>query len=78
LRFFSDNQRHLVCWPYSIEGLHEMARQLGIGRWWFHPGRLAHYDVPKRRITEVAARTEVVSARTILAIVKGEAPPPAP
>lgn len=75
MRFFSDNQRHLVCWPYSLEGLREMAKTLGIKRCWFHGGRYAHYDIPKLRREEIAAKTEVVDARTILRIIKGGEPP---
>lgn len=72
MRYLSDNMRHLVCEPYSIEGLHAMAEVLGINRCWFHSGRLAHYDIPKRRILEIALRTEVVDSRTILKVIKGE------
>jgi len=72
MRYFSDAQRHLVCWPYSVEGLHQMAAVLGIHRCWFHAGRLAHYDVPKKRIAEIALKTEVVSGREILNIIKGK------
>jgi len=75
LRYFSDSMRHLVCWPYSIENLHAMALDLRIHRCWFHLGHYAHYDIPKRRVAEIAQRTEVVSPRVILAIVKGGAPP---
>jgi hypothetical protein len=78
--------RHLVCWPYSIQNLHDMAAKFRLHRCWFHASkprtlgsssenRLAHYDIPKRRMAEIAAQTEVVSARIILAICKGEAPP---
>lgn len=56
--------------PYSVENLHLMAAALGIKRCWFHSGRLAHYDVPKLRIEEIANRTEVVSGRRILEIIK--------
>ena len=72
MRYLSDGSRHLVCEPYSIEGLHAMAEALGIKRCWFHGGRLAHYDIPKRRILEIAARTEVVDSRIILKVIKGE------
>ncbi|TXH10923.1 MAG: DUF4031 domain-containing protein [Spirochaetes bacterium] len=74
MRFLSDNQRHLVCFPYSIDGLHQMAKELKIGRWWFHSGRLAHYDIPKKRMAEIALKTEVVSPRVILKVIKGESP----
>ncbi len=73
LRFFSDARgRHLVCWPYSIANLHRMAAELGLKRCWFHAGRLAHYDMPKTRIEELTARTEVVSSKDVLRIIKGE------
>lgn len=76
MRFFFDGRsRHLVCWPYSPENLHIMALQLGIKRCWYHAGRLAHYDVPKRDIGRIAELAEVVSSRTILDIVKGLTPP---
>lgn len=75
LRFFSDNGRHLVCYPFSVENLHAMAAELQLKRAWFHAGRHPHYDIPKRRIKEIASRTEVVSGRTILAIAKGGPPP---
>lgn len=61
-----------MCLPYSVENLHRMAEDLGIKRCWFHGGRLAHYDMPKRRIVEITAKCELVGAREILRIVKGE------
>lgn len=67
LRFYTDGKRHLVCRPYSIENLHVMADQLGIKRCWFHSD---HYDVPKRRMVEIAEKCEFVSSREILAIIK--------
>lgn len=72
MRFLSDSMRHLVCVPYNVENLHAMAEALGIKRCWFHGGDHAHYDIPKRRIAEIAAKTEVVSAREILKVIKGE------
>lgn len=74
VEYFSDTQRHLICWPYSIENLHQMATALQINRCWFHPGRHAHYDLPKRRIAEIAVKTHVVSTREILDIIKGKEP----
>lgn len=65
--------RHLICVPYSIENLHRMAEDLGIKRCWFHSGAsYPHYDIPKRRIAEITAKCELVSARHILAIIKGD------
>jgi hypothetical protein len=86
LRIFSDNQRHLVCWPYTLENLHATAQFLGIKRCWFHGGRRkdgdrnlnagnAHYDVPKKRVEEIYARTERLTTREVLSIIKGGLPP---
>lgn len=72
LKFFCD-QRHLVCVPYSVENLHEMAKQLDIKRCWFHAdAKYAHYDIPKKRVAEIKAKCNVVSVKDILKIVKGE------
>lgn len=72
LRFFCDNERHLVCVPYSVENLHLMARELQVKRCWFHSSsHFPHYDIPKRRISEITARCTLVSSRDILSIVKG-------
>ena len=70
--YYCDNMRHLVCYPYSIEGLHAMAKDLDIKRCWFHssPGH-HHYDIPKRRIEEIQGKCKIVPGRTILSIMKG-------
>ncbi len=70
--FFCDAARHLVCWPYSVAGLHRMAEALRINRCWFHAGAsYAHYDIPKTRVAEIQARCRVVSSKDILKIAKG-------
>jgi len=74
VRYLSDKARHLVCFPYSVEGLHRMARELGIGRHWFHKGNHAHYDIPKARFGKVQARTEVVSSKVIVRVCQGSSP----
>lgn len=75
MTYYSDNSRHLVCFPFSVENLHEMARVLSINRCWFHASpRFPHYDIPKKRLSEIAAKTTVVSSRMILKICKGEIP----
>lgn len=68
MKFVCDNARHLVCVPYTIDGLHAMARELGIKRCWFHRN---HYDIPARRIAEITAKCEVVDSRTIVRIIRG-------
>ena len=70
LEYVTDGRRHLVCRPYSVENLHTMAAQLGIGRHWFHTGELAHYDIPVRRKDEVEALCTLVSSREIVAIIR--------
>lgn len=67
MEYFSDNLRHLVCKPYSIENLHTMAEALNLKRCWFHKN---HYDIPKKRINEIQAQTKVVSPKEILNIIK--------
>lgn len=76
MTFYCDDARHLVCVPYSVPNLHAMAAALGINRCWFHAGaKYPHYDIPKRRITEIKAKCVVVSSREILAICKGRESP---
>ena len=70
MKYYSDNSRHLVCIPYSIDNLHVMAETLGIKRCWFHNSKHPHYDIPKRRVAEIQAKTEVVSTFQILNIIK--------
>lgn len=72
MKYYCDSMRHLVCLPYSVENLHQMAKDLNIKRCWFHHDSYAHYDIPKRRIAEIQAKCQVVSPRIILGIVKGD------
>jgi predicted metal-dependent HD superfamily phosphohydrolase len=67
MTYFYDNMRHLVCMPYSIENLHKMAEDLNIKRCWFHKD---HYDIPMRRINEIASKAKLVRPREILMIIK--------
>jgi hypothetical protein len=68
IRFYTDGKRHLVCVPYSIENLHAMADQLGIRRCWFHRD---HYDIPKKKLTEVENQCIMVSSKEIVRIING-------
>lgn len=70
MRYITDGQRHLICDPYSVEGLHQMAADLDIKRCWFHAGRFPHYDIPKRRIKEIEAKCTIISPRELLTIIK--------
>ena len=67
MRYLTDKRRHLICIPYSIENLHKMAEQLNIKRCWFHKD---HYDIPKKRISEIEAKCEIVDPKTIVQIVR--------
>lgn len=69
MKYYCDNQRHLVCIPYSIENLHKMADVLNINKCWFHKN---HYDIPKRRIKEIQNKCIIVSSRDIVKIIKEE------
>jgi len=64
--YLCDDQRHLICRPYSEENLHEMAADLGIGRHWFHGD---HYDIPKSRVTQIRKKCEVVTVFDIIEII---------
>lgn len=69
MKYYCDNQRHLVCIPYSIENLHKMAEDLNINKCWFHKN---HYDMPKRRIKEIQEKCIIVNSRDIVKIIKKE------
>ena len=72
VRYLCDGNRHLICLPYTVDGLHAMAAELGIAEHWFHGGRWPHYDLPKGRHADITARpdVEVVSPREILTRIR--------
>jgi len=70
-----DDHRHLVCIPYSLENLHQTAKDLKIGQSWFHAGRLPHYDIPKKRRDEIEALCMRVSSKRIVKIIRGKDDP---
>jgi hypothetical protein len=67
LQYLTDGKRHLICLPYSLENLHNMADKLNIKRCWFHRD---HYDIPKRRKGEIERLCRIISAREIFCIIK--------
>lgn len=69
MKFYCDNKRHLVCVPYSIDNLYQMAIELNINKCWFHKD---HYDIPVRRIDEIKSKCTVVTSRYILYIIKNK------
>lgn len=71
LKYFYDKKRHLVCLPYSIPNLHQMAEDLGIHRCWFDRSSCKpHYDIPLKMRKEVAEKAHFVSQKEILNIIK--------
>lgn len=68
MQYITDGKRHLICVPYSIGNLHLMAKDLNIGRHWFHKD---HYDIPKRRIAEIEERCKIISSKEIVKIIRG-------
>ena len=68
MKYYCDNQRHLVCIPYNISNLHKMANDLNIKKCWFHKN---HYDIPKTRIKEIQEKCIIVSNKDILKIIHG-------
>ena len=66
MEYLCDKNRHLICFPYSIENLHKMAEELNIKRCWFHKD---HYDIPKRRIDEITKKCKVISSKEIVNII---------
>lgn len=70
--YIADNERHLICLPYSIENLHRMASELNIKRCWFHGGRHSHYDIPKKREYEILHRCYKMNSREIYRIIHNQ------
>lgn len=66
-----DDYRHLVCLPYSIDNLHELARCLNIGRHFYHAGRHPHYDIPVRRREALEELLPRVSSTDLVRITQG-------
>lgn len=67
LQYLTDEKRHLICLPYSIDNLHQMAKELDIHPCWFHKD---HYDIPKKRIDEITSKCMIVNSRTIVEVTK--------
>lgn len=70
MKYYCDNNRHLICVPYSIENLHKMANELDIKRGWYHGGDKPHYDIPKKRIQEIKSKCILITSKEILMIIK--------
>lgn len=68
MMYITDRKRHLICLPYSVENLHQMARELDIKRLWFHK---THYDIPKRRIREIENKCVHITSKDLVNITRG-------
>lgn len=68
MEYYCDNQRHLICVPYTLDNLHKMAENLQIKKCWFHKD---HYDIPKRRIKEIQNKCILIESRALAKIVRG-------
>lgn len=65
--FYCDKLRHLVCLPYNVDNLHQMAQNLGINKCWFHHN---HYDIPVTRVEEIMVKCTIVRPRQIMEIIQ--------
>ena len=67
LIYLTDGKRHLICVPYTIPNLHQMAKELGIGAWWFHKN---HYDIPLFAQESVEKRCRKIDSKEIVEIIR--------
>jgi Protein of unknown function (DUF4031) len=65
--YLTDRKRHLICYPYSIDNLHKMAKDLNIKKCWFHKN---HYDIPKKRVEEIESKCLFISSKLIIKIIR--------
>lgn len=66
LQYITDEKRHLICVPYNLDNLHQMAKELKIHKCWFHKN---HYDIPKLRIQEIEKQCKIVDVKNIVEII---------
>lgn len=67
LKYVTDGKRHLICVPYSIENMHQMARELLIKKFWFQKN---HYIIPESREVEIEKKCKKVSQAEIKEIIR--------
>lgn len=70
--YLTDGKRHLICVPYIVQNLHEMAADLNIKRSWFHSSPYPHYDIPKKRIVEIECKCMRISSKDVVRIARGD------
>lgn len=71
LEYYCDNQGHLVCLPYTIDNLHQMANELGLDQSHFksHP-KHAHYLISDNQKDTIMPQCHLVSSKHIIYIVR--------
>lgn len=72
--YLCDDDRHLICLPFSIDNLHKMAEDLGINKCWFHRGKYPHYDIPKKRMNDIKEKCVITDSRSIIIAIKNSLP----
>jgi hypothetical protein len=70
LRYLCDENRHLICLPFSLENMKRMAFELELKRKCLSkvPGK-RFYRIPLGRLDEIMHQCEVVAAWEILEII---------
>jgi hypothetical protein len=71
-RYLCDQNRHLICLPYSLEHMKQMAFELQLKRKALSkvPNK-RFYRIPFERLEEIESQCEVVPAWRILEIISG-------
>lgn len=69
MKYLTDGQGSLVCYPYSISNLHEMASELGINRKFFWKN---HYSIPHDRKDEIEGICELITTKDMIKVINGK------
>lgn len=62
LLYLTDGRKNIICLPYSIENLHQMAKELGMNEKYFNKD---HYVVPDHMVDEIEDKCGKVSTQTL-------------
>jgi len=62
LKILYDKDGRLICLPYSLDNLHEMAGELGLKKCWFEKG---NYLIPHFREEEIKRKGSEVESGII-------------
>ncbi len=75
LLYFCGEKGHLICVPYSVENLRQMAEELSLHKDWFRNGRIPHYVIPEQMVEEIQEQCIVVPTREIVKMTRGPGRP---